>query len=174
MSHRLRGGKRTRFVGERQRPENRVRRFPVEKGGSDRHQRRISQYWFSGEEPLSRLPPCPLRGTSPARGGRTTRAYHRATYERKCLAELCCAPACGGKVVPTGTKGGKPPQAAFILAPQAPTTTLTAEGRVKPLNPLHLLNPHARQGVSIQAPEGCNPFHRSRGPPSPIDGGGKF
>ena len=25
--------KRTRFVGERQRPENRVRRFPVEKGG---------------------------------------------------------------------------------------------------------------------------------------------
>ena len=52
------------------------------------------------------------------------------------------------KVVPTGTKGGKPPQAAFILAPQAPTTTLMAEGRVKPLNHLHLLNPHARQGTS--------------------------
>ena len=52
--------------------------------------------------------------------------------------------ACGGKVVPTGTKGGCRRQAAFILAPQALSTTLTAEGRVKPLNPLHLLNPHAR------------------------------
>ena len=29
-----RGGKRTRFVGERQRPENRVRHFPVEEGGA--------------------------------------------------------------------------------------------------------------------------------------------
>ena len=34
---------------------------------------------------------------------------------RKCLAEPCCAPACGGKVVPTGTKGGRR-KAAFILA----------------------------------------------------------
>jgi|GEM_PF-4178859 len=34
-----RGGKRTRFVGERKRPENRVRRFPVEEGGAVRHQR---------------------------------------------------------------------------------------------------------------------------------------
>ena len=51
-----------------------------------------------------------------------------------------------------GTHSALDLAAAFILAPQAPTTTLTAEGRVKPLNPLHLLNPHARQGVSMQAP----------------------
>jgi|GEM_PF-3995779 len=50
-------------------------------------------------------------------------------------------------------KGGSR-QAAFILAPKAPTTTLTVEGRVKPLNHLHPLNPHARQGVSMQAPKG--------------------
>ena len=30
------------------------------------------------------------------------------------------------------------------------TTTLTARGRVKPLNPLNLLNPHARKDVSIK------------------------
>ena len=63
--------------------------------------------------------------------------------------------------------------AAFILAPQAPTTTLTDEGRVKPLNHLNLLNPHARQGVSMQAPKGalfCAAFARLAtygGPPLP-------
>lgn len=43
--------------------------------------------------------------------------------------------------------------AAFILAPKAPTTTLTDEGRVKPLNHLNLLTPHAHQGVSMQGAE---------------------
>ena len=56
--------------------------------------------------------------------------------------------------------------AAFILAPKAPTTTLTAKGRVKPLNPLHLLNPHARQGVSPSTAHAV---------PLPLQaGGGKF
>ena len=56
--------------------------------------------------------------------------------------------------------------AAFILAPLAPTTTLTAKGRVKPLNPLHLLNPHARQGVSPSTAHAV---------PLPLQaGGGKF
>ena len=60
---------------------------------------------------------------------------------------------------------------------EAPTTTLTAEGRVKPLNPLHLLNPHARQGVSMQAPTALprsGPLPPLTWSPSPIDGGGKF
>jgi hypothetical protein len=78
--------------------------------------------------------------------------------------------------VHAGTKGGLP-QAAFILAPQAPTTTLTTEGRVKPLNPLHLLNPHARQGVSMQALKGgfssmllLLDWPLSRPPPIPLRG----
>ena len=56
--------------------------------------------------------------------------------------------------------------AAFILAPLAPTTTLTAKGRVKPLNHLNLLHPHARKGVS--------PF-TAHAVPLPLQaGGGKF
>ena len=56
---RLRGGKRTRFVGERQRPENRVRRFPVEGGGADRHQRGAPQdgIYTGAEAPTKTLGP---------------------------------------------------------------------------------------------------------------------
>ena len=56
---------------------------------------------------------------------------------------------------------------------------------LNPLNPLHLLNPHARQGVSMQAPKGASPStahavplpHRwgkqvlGKTAHSPIDGG---
>ena len=46
------------------------------------------------------FPPCPLRGTSPASGGRTTRAYGSATYERIALRLFIVPPLSGGKVVP--------------------------------------------------------------------------
>ena len=109
---------------------------------------RLWQDW-----PLTWPPPCPLRGTSPASGSRTTRAHYRATYERNALRSLVVPPPAGERWCRQAPKGGAPPQAAFILAPQAPATTLTAKGRVKPLNPLPPLNPHARQGVSMQGAE---------------------
>mgnify|MGYP001421832191 CR=1 FL=1 len=65
----------------------------------------------------------------------------------------------------------------IILAPQAPTTTLTAEGRVKPLHPLH---PHARQGVSPSTAHAVPLPHRwgrqvlRKTAHFPIDGGGRF
>ena len=89
---------------------------------------------------------------------------------------IYCAPACGGKVVAPATKGGERFSLArravcmfshgrspvvkvlFILAAKPPTTTLTAEGRVKLSNPrakgASNLGPKARhpsrpQGVSI-------------------------
>ena len=46
------------------------------------------------------FPPCPLRGTSPASGGRITRAYCSATYERIALRSFIVPPLRGGKVVP--------------------------------------------------------------------------
>ncbi len=56
---------------------------------------------------------------------------------------------------------------------QAPTTTFTAEGRVKPLNPLHLLNLHARQGVNPRTRR-AHPLPPLTRSPSPIDGEASF
>ena len=46
------------------------------------------------------FPPCPLRGTSPASGGRITRAYCSGTYERIALRSFIVPLLRGGKVVP--------------------------------------------------------------------------
>ena len=43
------------------------------------------------------FPPCPLRGTSPASGGRITRAYCSATYERIALRSFIVPPLRGGE-----------------------------------------------------------------------------
>ena len=98
-------------------------------------------------------PPCPLRGTSPQAGAeQPVLSVEQLTQEMPCEALLC--PRLRGKGGADRHQRGRRRQAAFILAPKAPTTTLTVEGRVKPLNHLHPLNPHARQGVSMQAPKG--------------------
>ena len=47
-----------------------------------------------------KIPPCPLRGTSPASGGRITRAYGRVAYEETAFQSFIIPPLSGGKVVP--------------------------------------------------------------------------
>ena len=116
-----------------------------------------------GNAPLS-----PLRGTYPRRGKFALRLLSCSiSCSRHHAAKISPS---GGDAAVGGRRGAFPApvravvwfssrqergcKGFIILAPQAPTTTLTAEGRVKPLNPLHLLNPHARQGVTMQAPKG--------------------
>ena len=116
-----------------------------------------------GNAPLS-----PLRGTCPRRGKFALRLLSCSiSCSRHRTAKISPS---GGDAAVGGRRGAFPApvravvwfssrqergcKGFIILAPQAPTTTLTAKGHVKPLNPLHLLNPHARQGVSMQAPKG--------------------
>ena len=65
-----------------------------------------------------------------------------AKHQKGCIS---LAPQARLACFPFARKGGC--MVLYILAAQPPTTTLTAEGRVKLQNPLNLLNPHA-EGVS--------------------------
>ena len=84
---------------------------------------------------------------------------------RKCLAEPCCAPACGGKVVPTGTKGGRR-KAAFILARRR-----LARRRLPPCREAAPLPPLTWSPSPI---DGGGKFLENVIAPSPINGEGKF
>ena len=172
LSHRLRGGKRTRFVGKQQRPENRVNPFPWRKvvptgtKGGFRNIGLVVKSRYRGF-PLARFAGLPPHAVAE----QPVLTIEQLMKEMPCGALLC--PHLREKGGAVRHQRGSPPQAAFIPAPQAPTTTLTAEGRVKPLNPLHLLNPHARQGVNPRTRR-VHPLPPLTRSPSPIDGGGKF
>ena len=135
--------------------------------------------------PVENAPLSPLRGTYPRRGKFALRLLSCSiSCSRHHAAKISPS---GGDAAVGGRRGAFPaPSGRLFGFPHAKSVVVkvlsywrhrrppqpSGHRPVKPLNPLHLLNPHARQGVSMQAPKGGRRrrrhlYWRRRRPPQP-------